>query len=55
MELVDLPPRKSAVEWPTAALAALIYGLWFALTYWQRRVADLAAASPWGLARSPGT
>ena len=34
MELVDLPPRKSAVEWPTAALAALIYGLWLALTYW---------------------
>ena len=34
MELVDLPPRKSGVEWPTAALAALIYGLWLALTYW---------------------
>ena len=34
MDLVDLPPAKGGVEWPTAALAAAIYGLWLAVTYW---------------------
>ena len=36
MELIDFPPETRAVEWPTAALAALIYGLWLAATYWHR-------------------
>lgn len=26
--------RNAAVEWPTVALAAVIYGSWMALTYW---------------------
>jgi len=38
VELIDLPSKKSALEWPTAALAALIYGLWFAATYWHREL-----------------
>jgi fatty acid desaturase len=38
VEFVDLPPRRSAIEWPTAALAALIYGLWLAVTYWHREL-----------------
>ena len=38
MEFADLAPRKSGVEWPTALLAAFIYGLWFAETYWHREL-----------------
>ena len=55
MELVDLPPRKDAVEWPTAALAALIYGLWLALTYWHDELPRLAADPRSEPGRSPGT
>ena len=29
MEIVDLPPLKRGIEWPTVALAFAIYGLWF--------------------------
>jgi fatty acid desaturase len=36
VDIVELPPIGRKVEWPTVALAAAIYGLWFATTYfWQ--------------------
>jgi fatty acid desaturase len=34
MSFVEIPGDSRAVEWPTAALAVLIYGLWLALTFW---------------------
>jgi fatty acid desaturase len=39
--LVEFEVAKASVEWPTIALAALIYGGWLALTYWHQGV------SPW--------
>ena len=33
MEIMDFPPVERRVEWPTVALAAAIYGLWLAATY----------------------
>jgi fatty acid desaturase len=37
MELKDFPIVKPRVEWPTVALAAVIYAMWFALTLcWSR-------------------
>jgi fatty acid desaturase len=30
--------HSKRVEWPTLALAALIYGLWIAITYWHARL-----------------
>ena len=36
VEIVELPPLKRGVEWPTAALAAAIYGLWLLTTFWYR-------------------
>jgi fatty acid desaturase len=37
MEFIDFPATKRPTEWPTLALAALIYGLWFAATwFWDR-------------------
>jgi fatty acid desaturase len=52
MELVDIPPERNAVEWPTAALAVVIYALWFAATYWHRHlpVAALVATGAWTVA-----
>ncbi len=38
MELIDFPATKRQLEWPTVALAALIYGLWFALTFFHRHL-----------------
>ncbi len=40
MPFQEIESRKPAVEWPTVALAALIYGLWFCATYCWR-------ALPW--------
>ena len=34
MQIVDLPEEKREVEWQTVALAAVIYGMWFAATWW---------------------
>ena len=36
MDIVELPPRGRKVEWPTVALAAIIYGLWFGTTFFWR-------------------
>jgi fatty acid desaturase len=36
VEFVELPPAKRGFEWPTIALAVVIYGLWFGTTlYWR--------------------
>jgi len=36
MEIVELPPLKRHIEWPTVGLAFVIYGSWFAATYFYR-------------------
>ena len=36
MEIVELPPFKRGVEWPTVALAFGIYGLWLLTTFFYR-------------------
>jgi fatty acid desaturase len=36
VEIVDLPLIKRAIEWPTAALAFAIYGLWCVVTLFHR-------------------
>ncbi len=33
VEIVELPPLKRGVEWPTVALAVAIYGLWLSATF----------------------
>ena len=40
MQFQDVASERRAIEWPTVALTALIYGLWFAATYFWR-------ALPW--------
>lgn len=47
MEIIDFPPAKRRLEWPTVALAALIYGLWFATTFLHRHL-PLWALAPIG-------
>ena len=36
MEIVELPPLNRRIEWPTAALAFVIYGSWLMATYFYR-------------------
>jgi fatty acid desaturase len=36
VEIVELPPLGRHIEWPTAALAFTIYGLWLLTTYFYR-------------------
>jgi fatty acid desaturase len=36
VEIVELPPLSRHIEWPTAALALIIYGLWLLTTYFYR-------------------
>jgi fatty acid desaturase len=36
VEIVELPPLKRGIEWPTAALAFAIYGLWLLATFFYR-------------------
>ncbi len=38
MRLIDFPTKRGAVEWPTAALAAVIYSSWLALTFWHDKL-----------------
>ena len=38
MEIVDIPRGRQGLEWPTLALAALIYGGWFAATFFHREL-----------------
>jgi fatty acid desaturase len=52
MELIDFPPVKRGLEWPTLALAALIYCLWFSATFFYRHIPlwALAAIGAWTVA-----
>lgn len=36
MEIVELPPLKRGIEWPTVGLSVVIYGLWLSATYFHR-------------------
>ena len=37
MEIKDFPTVTPRIEWPTIALAAIIYAMWFAATlFWDR-------------------
>ncbi|HEY1944167.1 MAG TPA: fatty acid desaturase [Roseiarcus sp.] len=47
MDVVDLPRVKRGLEWPTLGLVAVIYGLWFATTYFHRYI-PLWALAPIG-------
>ena len=38
MEIVELPPLGRRIEWPTVALAVVIYGLWFLTTFAWREI-----------------
>ena len=38
MELIEIPAVKKSWEGPTTALAVVIYGMWFALTYWHEKL-----------------
>ncbi len=44
MEIIDFPPVKRRTEWQTVALAALIYGLWLATTFFHRHLPIWALA-----------
>jgi fatty acid desaturase len=33
VDIVELPPLERRIEWPTIALAVVIYGLWFGATF----------------------
>ena len=52
MEIVELPPLKRGIEWPTAVLAFTIYGSWFLGTYFYRDLPwwTLAALGAWIIA-----
>ena len=52
MEIVELPPLKRGIEWPTAGLAFTIYGSWFLGTYFYRDFPwwTLAALGAWIIA-----
>ena len=38
MEIVELPPLKRRIEWPTAGLAFVIYASWLMATYFYREL-----------------
>ncbi len=50
--IVELPPLKRRIEWPTAALAAVIYGSWLTATYFYRDLPwwGLTAIGAWIIA-----
>jgi fatty acid desaturase len=52
VEIVELPPLKRGIEWPTAGLAFTIYGSWFLGTYFYRDLPwwTLAALGAWIIA-----
>ena len=52
MDIVELPPLGRRIEWPTIALAIVIYGLWFVTTYFWRELPwwALAALGAWIIA-----
>ena len=52
MDIVELPPLGRRIEWPTIALAVVIYGLWILATFFWRELPwpALAAAGAWIIA-----
>ena len=52
MEIVELPPLGRRIEWPTVALAVVIYGLWFLTTFFWRDIpwSALMLAGAWIIA-----
>src|SRR5579863_6668131 len=50
--IVELPPLKRHIEWPTVALAFIIYGAWLMATYFYRDLPwwGLAAIGAWIIA-----
>ena len=52
MEIVELPPLKRRLEWPTVGLAFIIYGSWLTATYFYRDLPwwGLAAIGAWIIA-----
>ena len=52
MEIVELSPLSCHIEWPTVALAFIIYGLWFLATLFYRDLPwwGLAAIGAWVIA-----
>ena len=52
MEIVELPPLKRRIEWPTAALAFVIYASWLMATYFYRELPwwGLTAIGGWIIA-----
>ena len=51
LDIVELPPLDHRMEWPTIALAAVIYGLRFVTTYfWRDIMWALAAIGAWVVA-----
>jgi len=51
VEIVELPRLERKVEWPTVALAAVIYGMWFGATFfWTRLNWALPVVGAWVIA-----
>jgi fatty acid desaturase len=52
VEIVELPPLKRGIEWPTAGLAVTIYALWLLATYFYRDLPwwGLTALGAWTVA-----
>ena len=52
VEIVELPPLGRRVEWPTVALAFVIYGLWLSVTFFYRDLPwwGLIAIGAWTIA-----
>jgi len=52
VDIVELPPLGRRIEWPTIALAIVIYGLWFGTTFFWRNLPwwGLAALGAWTIA-----
>jgi fatty acid desaturase len=52
VEIVELPPLKRRIEWPTVGLAFAIYALWFLATYFHREIPwwGLTAIGAWTIA-----
>ena len=45
MDFKEIDGERQAVEWPTLALAASIYGIWFFATFYWRALSPLALAA----------
>ena len=52
VDIVELPPLGRRIEWPTIALAIVIYGLWLLATYFWRHIPwpALTALGAWVIA-----